>query len=163
MPESATAAGLSREASSLGAESLYLNSVSRSSSERSGTESRDILMTSMGEPTEFLPIKIIAPEIIRDIQEELTPIFDNYHKEMVSWAMNLTPMGVLGVVAQNVPSSIHPDGSGFRHYIARITPHFLATTWCSRTKCPLLNPPELMPIFDNYHKEMVSGAFGPNR
>ena len=32
------------------------------------------------------------------------------------------------VVAQNVPTPIHPDGSGFGHYIARIAPHFLATT-----------------------------------
>lgn len=80
MPESVN---LSRECSSIGTDPLYLNSVSRSSSERSAHETRDILMSSMGEPTEFLPIKIIAPEITRDIQEELTPIFEDYHKVMV--------------------------------------------------------------------------------
>ena len=37
----------------------------------------------MGEATEFLPIKVIAPEMQADIQELLTPIFEDYHRVMV--------------------------------------------------------------------------------
>lgn len=41
-------------------------------------------MSSLGEPTQFLPFKMICPEIIRDIIEELGPVFEDYQKEMVS-------------------------------------------------------------------------------
>lgn len=78
---------LSREESHLSLEPLYFNSISRSSSERSGTGAKDILMSPLGEATEFLPIKIIAPEMQADIQELLTPIFDDYHRVMVSKKM----------------------------------------------------------------------------
>ena len=74
---------LSREESYLGLEPLYFNSISRSSSERSGTGAKDILMSPLGEATEFLPIKVIAPEMQADIQELLTPIFEDYHRVMV--------------------------------------------------------------------------------
>ena len=74
---------LSREESYLSLEPLYFNSVSRSSSERSGTGARDILVSPLGEATEFLPIKVIAPEMQADIQELLTPIFEDYHRVMV--------------------------------------------------------------------------------
>ena len=75
--------GLSREESYLSLEPLYFNSISRSSSERSGTGARDILMSPLGEATEFLPIKVIAPEMQADIQELLTPIFEDYYRVMV--------------------------------------------------------------------------------
>lgn len=74
---------LSREESYLGLEPLYFNSISRSSSERSGTGAKDILVSPLGEATEFLPIKVIAPEMHADIQELLTPIFEDYHRVMV--------------------------------------------------------------------------------
>ena len=74
---------LSREESYLSLEPLYFNSISRSSSERSGTGVRDILVSPLGEATEFLPIKVIAPEMQGDIQELLTPIFEDYHRVMV--------------------------------------------------------------------------------
>lgn len=74
---------LSREESYLSLEPLYYNSVSRSSSERSVTGARDVLMSPLGEATEFLPIKVIAPEMQVDIQELLTPICEDYHKVMV--------------------------------------------------------------------------------
>lgn len=74
--------GLSREESYLSLEPLYFNSISRSSSERSGTGARDILMSPLGEATEFLPIKVIAPEMQADIQELLTPIFEDYYRVM---------------------------------------------------------------------------------
>ena len=63
---------------------LIGTSVSRSSSGRSAGETRDIVMSTLGEPTEFLPIKMIAPEILRDVQEELLPICEEYQKVMVS-------------------------------------------------------------------------------
>ena len=44
---------------------------------------RDILVSPLGEATEFLPIKVIAPEMQADIQELLTPIFEDYHRVMV--------------------------------------------------------------------------------
>ena len=74
---------LSREESYLSLEPLYFNSISRSSSERSGTGAKDILISPLGETTEFLPIKVIAPEMQPDIQELLTPIFEDYHRVMV--------------------------------------------------------------------------------
>ena len=40
-------------------------------------------MSPLGEATEFLPIKVIAPEMQADIQELLTPIFEDYHRVMV--------------------------------------------------------------------------------
>jgi hypothetical protein len=67
---------------------LSVSSVSRTSSERSFLETRDYVMSSLGEPTQFLPFKIICPEITRDIIEELGPVFEDYEKEMVSgWDM----------------------------------------------------------------------------
>ncbi|XP_078358462.1 uncharacterized protein LOC144643172 isoform X1 [Oculina patagonica] len=78
-PESIT---LSREESYLSLEPLYFNSISRSSSERSGTGAKDILVSPLGEATEFLPIKVIAPEMQADIQGLLTPIFEDYHRVM---------------------------------------------------------------------------------
>ena len=75
---------LSREESYLSLEPLYFNSISRSSSERSGTGMRDVLVSPLGEATEFLPLKVIAPEMVADIHELLTPIFEDYHSVMVS-------------------------------------------------------------------------------
>ena len=40
-------------------------------------------MSPLGEATEFLPIKVIAPEMQTNIQELLTPIFEDYHRVMV--------------------------------------------------------------------------------
>ena len=40
-------------------------------------------MSPLGEATEFLPLKVIAPEMQADIQELLTPIFEDYHRVMV--------------------------------------------------------------------------------
>lgn len=40
-------------------------------------------MSPLGEATEFLPIKVIAPEMQADIQELLTPICEDYHRVMV--------------------------------------------------------------------------------
>ena len=40
-------------------------------------------MSPLGEATEFLSIKVIAPEMQADIQELLTPIFEDYHRIMV--------------------------------------------------------------------------------
>lgn len=74
---------LSREESYLSLEPLYFNSISRSSSERSGTGTKDIHISPLGEATEFLPIKVIVPEMQADIQELLTPIFEDYHRVMV--------------------------------------------------------------------------------
>ena len=75
---------LSREESYLSLEPLYFNSISRSSSERSGTGMRDVLVSPLGEATEFLPLKVIAPEMVADIHELLTPIFEDYLSVMVS-------------------------------------------------------------------------------
>lgn len=70
---------LSREESYLSLEPLYFNSISRSSSERSGTGVGDVFVSPLGEATEFLPIKVIAPEMQADIHELLTPVFEDYH------------------------------------------------------------------------------------
>ena len=81
---SSTGSTISGDSSS--SEFLRVNfnpSVSRSSSGRSTTETRDILMLSFGEPAEFLPFKVIAPEILMDVHDELRPIFEEYQKEMV--------------------------------------------------------------------------------
>ena len=75
---------LSREESYLNLEPLYFNSISRSSSERSGTGVRDVFVSPLGEATELLPIKVIAPEMQADIHELLTPVFEDYHRLMVS-------------------------------------------------------------------------------
>ena len=45
---------------------------------------RDVLVSPLGEATEFLPLKVIAPEMVADIHELLTPIFEDYHSVMVS-------------------------------------------------------------------------------
>lgn len=74
---------LSREESYLSLEPLYVNSISRSSSERSGTGARDVLVSPLGETTEFLPIKVIAPDMQGDILGLLNPIFEDYHRTMV--------------------------------------------------------------------------------
>ncbi|XP_048584976.1 uncharacterized protein LOC5521079 isoform X2 [Nematostella vectensis] len=60
----------------------YLNSLSRTSSDRSSVEIRDYVLLSLGEPSEFLPFRVIAPDTIRDINDELVPLFDDYHKVM---------------------------------------------------------------------------------
>ena len=74
---------LSREESCLSLEPLFVHSISRSSSERSGTGARDVLVSPLGETTEFLPIKVIAPDMQADILGLLNPIFEDYHKTMV--------------------------------------------------------------------------------
>ena len=79
-----TSSNLSREESYLSLEPLYLNSISRSSSERSGAGARDVLVSPLGEATEFLPIKVIAPDMQGYIQGLLEPIFEDYHRIMVS-------------------------------------------------------------------------------
>jgi len=63
-----------------------MRSISRTSSERSFLETRDYVMSSLGEPSQFLPFKIIAPEMVQDIIEELAPVFEDYLKVMVSTA-----------------------------------------------------------------------------
>ncbi|XP_068746052.1 ras guanine nucleotide exchange factor Y-like isoform X2 [Montipora capricornis] len=77
-----TSSNLSREESYLSLEPLYLNSISRSSSERSGAGARDVLVSPLGEATEFLPIKVIAPDMQMYIQGLLEPIFEDYHRIM---------------------------------------------------------------------------------
>ena len=74
---------LSREESCLSLEPLFVHSISRSSSERSGTGARDVLVSPLGETTEFLPIKVIAPDMQGDILGLLNPIFEDYHRTMV--------------------------------------------------------------------------------
>jgi len=73
---------LSREESCLSLEPLFVHSISRSSSERSGTGARDVLVSPLGETTEFLPIKVIAPDMQGDILGLLNPIFEDYHRTM---------------------------------------------------------------------------------
>ena len=75
--------GLSRVESSLSLEPPCVNSISRSSSERSGTSAGDVFVSPLGEPTEFLPVKVIAPEFQLDIQKLLVPVYEDYHRLMV--------------------------------------------------------------------------------
>lgn len=72
---------------SYGESTSRLNPISRTSSERSFVETRDYVMSSLGEPSHFLPFKVIAPDMTRDIIEELGPVFDDYQKVMVSKKM----------------------------------------------------------------------------
>ena len=42
------------------------------------------MMFSLGEPADFLSFKLLAPEIIMEVQGELRPIFEEYQKVMAS-------------------------------------------------------------------------------
>ncbi|KAK3750771.1 hypothetical protein QZH41_004499 [Actinostola sp. cb2023] len=66
--------------------SFNFKSISRTSSERSFVETRDYVMSSLGEPSQFLPFRIIAPEIMRDVIDELGPVFEDYYKVMDTFA-----------------------------------------------------------------------------